>query len=176
LSQALDRVPSLTALAQLTGDALGAVVLTRTGNAQPLDGFPEHPLLEPSAGVLAVARTLVTSAGARGSFLCPYAGGFLRITAVDIRDESSDHLCAAVLVRPPGYLHGLDAADLELLGAALRGTPSGPGSAGLDPRDAAVRLRRIADLLGVPPGPATLLYAAREGLYVPPALRRRPTR
>jgi hypothetical protein len=170
LSRALDRVPSMAALARLSGDALGAVALTRGGGRLPLAGLPEHDLLQPGSRVLDVARELLTSSSSRVSFLCPGPEGFLRVTALDCRDESQDHLVAVVLVRPPGDLHGLGPDDLAVLGAMLHGPDSEQRLPALGSGSVVARLSDLAERLGLPSAAAVAMYAAREGLYAPPKL------
>jgi hypothetical protein len=170
LARALDRLPSMTALGRLAGDALGAVVLTRGGRCLPVPGLPRHPLLVPDSPVLTVARACAGGPGARSTFLCPAYGGLIRITVLDCRDESTDHLSALVLVRPVEDTWGLRPLDLRILGAQLEGWDDERISACCGVPWDAVRAEEQAHRLGFGTVPALLLRVARAGLYVPPAL------
>ena len=170
LARALDRLPSLAALGRLTGDALGAVVLTRGGRCLPVPGLPRHPLLVPDSPVLPVARTHAGGAGARSTFLCPVNGGLIRITVLDCRDETTDHLCALVLARPVEETWGLRPLELRILGAQLEGWDDERISAHCGVRWDAARAEELANRVGFGTVAALLLGVARVGLYVPPAL------
>jgi len=170
LARALDRLPSLAALGRLTGDALGAVVLTRGGRCLPVPGLPRHPLLTPDSPVLAVARNHAGGPGARSTFLCPENGGLSRITVLDCRDESTDQLSALVLVRPVADTWGLRPLELRILGAQLEGWDDERISACCGVRWDAERAEQLAQRVGFDTVPALLLAVARAGLYVPPAL------
>jgi hypothetical protein len=172
-ARALDRVPSMLALAALTGDALGGVALTRRGGRLALAGLPDHDLLQPGSRVLDVVRGLLASSQ-RVSFLCPCPEGLRRVTALDCRDESADHLVAVVLVRPAGKLHGLDTTDLLLLGGALHDSAGEWWQQALRSGRLAARLSEMAERMRLPAGGAVVMHAAREGLYIPPALWDRP--
>ena len=43
--KALDRLPSFASAAQLTGDAVGGIAVTRAGRGVRIPGLPTHPLL-----------------------------------------------------------------------------------------------------------------------------------
>jgi hypothetical protein len=164
------RLSSLAAAARLAGDAVAGVVLTRDGGYVPVPGLPPHPLLLPGSAVVAVARDQAGCAGAHGSFLSPSAGGLVRITVQDCRDESTDHLAALVLVRPAGDLAGLGFADLVLLGALLQGWDDERIAARFAIRQVAAHTARLADRLRLPSDHALLVHVARQGRYIPPAL------
>lgn len=163
LARALDRLPSLAALAELSGDTLGGVALTRAGRTVPLPGLPGHPLLAADSPVLAYARAQLSASGTRATFLAPFGSQLLRISALDCREPTADHLQSVVLVHPAGELHGLRSTDLKQLGARLEGWSD----------------RRISEHMRAPherlkPSPGDLddllLLAGREGLFIPPAL------
>ena len=170
LARALDRLPSLAALGRLTGDVLGAAVLTRGGRCLPVPGLPRHPLLVPDSPVLAVARTHTGRPGARSTFLCPVDGGLLRVPVLDCRDESTDHLSALVLVRPVEDTWGLRPVELRILGAQLEGWDDERISACCSVSWDDARAEEQAHRVGFDTVPALLLGVARAGLYVPPAL------
>jgi hypothetical protein len=172
-ARALDRLPSLTAVARLTRDAVGGVALTRSGRAVPLPGLPWHPLLASGTAALAVAGEYLTAPGAHASFLSPSpdgAGDLVRLTVLDCREQSSDHLTGVVFVRPAGVPDGLRPADLQVLGALLHGWHEEQVAARWPHPSVAERLERMAAHLGVRSCAHLLLHAAREGVYVPPAL------
>ena len=170
LARALDRLPSLAALSRLTGDALGGVVLTRGGRCLPVPGLPGHPLLAPDSPVLTVARVCAGGPGARSTFLCPSKGGLVRITVLDCRDDSTDHLSALVLARPVEDTWGLRPQELRILGAQLEGWDDERISACCRAPWDAARAEEQAHRVGFGTVPAMLLGVARAGLYVPPAL------
>jgi hypothetical protein len=170
LARALDRLSSLAAAAELTGDALGGAALTRGGRCLPVPGLPFHLLLAPGSGVVAVARAQVGTPGAHASFLSPLAGGLARITVLDCRDDHTDQLSAVVVVRRAGDLEGLDRTDLRVLGALLEGWDAEQIGVGCAVPSVARHVARLAARLDVPSTHALLLHVARAGLYVPPAL------
>jgi hypothetical protein len=175
LAQAIDRMPSLAAVARLTGDAVGGVVLTRAGATLPLPGLPDHPLLAPGSVVPAVASEHLTGPGAHASFLCPFAGAageLVRITVLDCRDQPPDHLSAVVLVRRRVDPQGLQLADLQVLGALLYGWRVKQVATAFPGPPLAARLHRMAAQVQARSPGHLLLHAAREGCYVPPALWR----
>jgi hypothetical protein len=178
LARALDRLPSLAAVARLTGDAVAGAVLTRAGRTLPLPGLPEHALLAPDSTVVKVAGEYLTAAGAHASFLSPRSqrsGDLVRITVLDCRNQPPDHLRAVVLVRPAVDLHGLRPTDLRVLGALLHGWDDQRIGARFPVPPVAARVEAMVVRLGVPSSRHLLLRAAREGLYVPPALWRGTT-
>lgn len=171
LAAAIDRLPGLAAVAELAGDALGAVAMTRAGSTLPLDGLPGHALLAPRSTVLDVARQLLTATpGGAASFLSPWAGDLVRITVVDCRDSAGDHLAAVVLVRPPPDLRGWSPVHLQVLGALLEGWDTERISARLPGVPVAAVMAELTAGKGPAATEAVVLAAAREGCYVPPAL------
>jgi hypothetical protein len=98
-AHALDRLPSFVAATELTGDAVAGVVITRAGRTVPIPTLPSHPLLDERSPALAVARRCLDAAGTTASFVSSWAGSFVRISVLDCRDESADHLSAGA--RPP---------------------------------------------------------------------------
>ncbi|MBV9831572.1 MAG: hypothetical protein JOZ82_08225 [Marmoricola sp.] len=104
------------------------------------------------------------------TFLSPWAGTLLRISVTDCRDETADHLSALVLVRPGGEALGLRLSDLQLLGALVEGWDDDRVRAVLGLSDASRRAARLAADLGFWGPGALVQHAAREGLFLPPAL------
>jgi hypothetical protein len=174
LALAIDRLPSLGAVARLAVDAVAGTVLTHDGRPLPLPGLAEHPQLAPGSPVLSVARAYLTAPGACASFLAPIsdpAGALVRITVLDCRADTPDHLAAVVLVRD-GDLAGMGAEDVQVLGALLDGWPDERIAARFPGVTVAECVNRVADRLALPSRPRVLLHAAREGLFVPPPLWR----
>jgi hypothetical protein len=170
LASGLDRLPALAAVAEIAGDVLAGVVVTRGGRCMAVPGLPGHLLLTPGSAVLSVARRQAAAPGASSTFLCPWPGGFARVRAIDCRDGAFDHLTTLVLMHPVDDLAGLTAGDLRLLGALMAGPDADwvqfrRGEAGLPERTAV-----LADRMGLRSTDELLLHVAREGLYVPPAL------
>jgi hypothetical protein len=164
------RGASLAAAARLAGDAVAGVALGGSGGRAAVPGLPSHPLLAPGSAVVTVARAHLDAVGAHASFLTPWVGGPLRITVLDCRDESADHLTALVLVRVPRGLSGLGPEDLQVLGGLLEGWDDDRIAARCGVSGATRQAAGLARRLERPSVDALLLHAAREGLYIPPAL------
>jgi hypothetical protein len=169
-ARALDRMPSLAALAESVGDAEGGAVLTRAGRVLAVPGLPPHALLAAGSPVVAEAHRHVGTAGAHATFLSPSAAGLVRVTVLDCRDETADHLTGLVLVRAAGDLAGLAPADLELLGALLEGWDDEDINARCEVTHVAAHTDELAGRLGDSSTHALLVHVARAGLYVPPPL------
>jgi hypothetical protein len=172
IAMALDRLPSFAAAAQLTGDVLGGIVLTRAGRGVRIPDLPTHPLLAEGSAALAVARRYTGAPGTASSFLSPWAGGFLRVTVLDCRDETADHLCSLVLIRPAEKASHLRMTDVRLLGAMLEGWDDERVRAGTGLSDPAGYAQDLARHHGFSSTGALVKHAAREGLYLPPLLWR----
>ena len=170
IAMALDRLPSFAAAAQLTGDAVGGVVITRAGRGVPVPGLPTHPLLVEGSAVLDVARLHARAPGTVSTLLSLCAGTLHRVSVLDCRDESADHLCALVLVRPAGEASRLALSDVRLLGALVDGWDDDRIRTGMGIVDPAGCVARLAGDLGLPSTSALVQHAAREGLYLPPSL------
>jgi hypothetical protein len=170
IATALDRLPSFAAAAQLTGDAVGGVVITRAGRGVRIPGLPTHPLLVEGSPALTVARRFVRARGTVSTFLSKGAGGLLRVSVLDCRDETADHLCSLVLVRPAGDASHLGASDLRLLGALVEGWDDERIRARMGVSDPSGYARELTRHLALPSTEALVQHAAREGLYLPTEL------
>jgi hypothetical protein len=170
--KALDRLPSFAAAAQLTGDAVGGIAITRAGRAVRIPGLPTHPLVANDSAALAVARRYARAPGTASTFLSPWAGGHLRVSVLDSRDEAADHLCSLVLVRPAGEASRLGLSDVRLLGALVEGWDDGRIRAVVGVSDPSGYAQELARCLGLPSTGALVQHAARVGLHLPPTLWR----
>jgi hypothetical protein len=170
LARVLDCLPSLAVVARLGGDAVGGVVLTGTGGCRPVPGLPPHPLLAAGSSVLAVAAEVAGTPGAHASFLSPWADDLLRITVLNCRDESADHLAAVVVVHPAGDLSGLGPRDLRVLGGLLQGWDAERVGTSCAVPSVQRHLDGLTRRLTFASPHALLVHVAREGLYIPPPL------
>lgn len=94
--KALDRLPSFASAAQLTGDAVAGIAITRAGRGARVPGLPTHPLLVEGSAVWAVAHRYARAPGTVASFLSPWAGGSSASacsTAVTRRRTTCAHSC-----------------------------------------------------------------------------------
>jgi hypothetical protein len=170
IAKAMDRLPSFAAAAQLTGDAVAGIAMTRAGRSVRIPRLPDHPLLVEGSATLAVARRHARGPGTVSTFLSPWAGALLRVSVLDCRDETADHLCLLVLIRPADDASHLGLSDLRLLGALVEGWDDHRIRAGMGLSDPARHLAHLARDLGFPATDALVQHAAREGLYLPPSL------
>jgi hypothetical protein len=170
IAHALDRLPSFAAAAQLTGDAMGGIAITRTGRSVRIPGLPTHPLLAEGTAALSVARRCTRSPGTVSAFLSPWAGSLLRVSVLDCRDETVDHLCSLVLVRPASDVSHLGPSELRLLGALVEGWDDERIRAAVGLSDPVGHAEELAHLLLLPSTAALVQHAAREGLHLPPPL------
>jgi hypothetical protein len=166
--KALDRLPSFASAAQLTGDAVAGIAITRAGRGVRVPGLPTHPLLGEGSSALAVARRYARAPGTVSSFLSPWAGGLLRVSVLDCRDETADHLCSLVLIRPAGDAALLGLSDVRLLGALVEGWDDERIRKDLGLSDPSGYAQELARHLALPSAGALVQYAAREGLCLPP--------
>jgi hypothetical protein len=172
IADALDRLPSFAAAAQLIGDAVAGIVITRAGRGVRVPGLPPHPLLDEGSATLAVARRHARAPGTVAAFLSPWAGALRRVSVLDCRDEQADHLCSLVLIRPADDASHLELSDLRLLGALVEGWDNERIGAGVGLPDPSGYARELARRLALPSTEALVHHAAREGLYLPPMLWR----
>lgn len=126
IADGLDRTRDIAETARIVESASAGVILTQAGDVLPLPGLPDDRLLVPGSAILTVAADELARGGACISFLSPASGGaedeqLIRVVALDCARPDLDHLCAAVLLRPPGDLLGLSAADLRVLGLLVEG-------------------------------------------------------
>ena len=170
IASALDRLPSFAAVAQLTGDAVAGVAITRSGHGMPIPGLPTHPLLDEGSPALTLAGRCARAPGTAATFLSPWAGGLVRVSVLDCRDETADHLRTLALVRPAGPAAELAPADLRMLGALVEGWDAERIRAEVGVPDPWFRAHELARRLGLSSTEALVRHAAREGLYLPPAL------
>jgi len=170
--RALDRLPSLATAAQLTGDAVAGIAITRAGHGVRVPGLPTHPLLAEGAATVAVALRYARASGAISTFLSPWAGELLRVNVLDCRDETVDHLCSLVVIRPADEALLLGQSDLRLLGALVEGWDEQRVRAGTGVSDPVGHAQALARRLALPSTGALVQHAARKGLYLPPMLWR----
>ena len=148
--KALDRLPSFASAAQLTGDAVGGIAITRAGRGVRVPGLPTHPLLVEGSAALAVARRYARAPGTMSTFLSPWADGLLRVSVLDCRDETADHLCSLVLIRPAGDAAHLGLSDVRLLGALVEGWDDERIRAGMGLSDPSGYAKELARHLALP--------------------------
>jgi DNA-binding CsgD family transcriptional regulator len=177
IATAVDRMPSIAAAAQIVRDAAAGIVLTRAGTALPLPGLPGHPLLTAGSAVLAAAAHHLAGGAGHDRFLAPNAGfgtagGHVRVTVLDCVSRPPDHLCAVVLLSPPGDLRRLTPLELQVLGMLIDGWPDQRITAALAIPDSAVagHIEHILTKLDAPTRDLAIIRAAGHGLHVPPAV------
>ena len=173
----IDRARDIAHTARIVGNANAGILLTHAGDVLPLPGLPDDRLLDSGSPILTVAADELTDSGAYITFLAPApgAGGeqLTRVTALDFTRPDLDHLCAAVLLSPPGDLHGLTLLDLRVLGFLAEGVTDIPGLARALPvaPDAVVgSLGRGMAALQTTDLTAAAVRALRAGLRIPPGL------
>lgn len=91
---------------------------------------------------------------------------------LDCRDETADHLCSLVLIRPAGDAALLGLSDVRLLGALVEGWDDERIRKELGLTDPSGYAQELARHLALPSVGALVQYAAREGLCLPPMLWR----
>jgi hypothetical protein len=172
----LDRTRDIAETARILEKASAGVVLTRGGDVLPLPGLPDDRLLAPGSPILTVAVDELANSGAHISFLAPVpgAGGeLIRVTALDFARPDLDHLSAAVLLGPPGVLHGLTVLDLRVLGLLVEGVTDIPAlgqalhvgmGAVTDSLGRSLAALRTSDLT------AAAVRALRGGMRIPPGV------
>jgi hypothetical protein len=177
IADALDRTRDIAETARIVEGASAGVVLTRGGDVLPLPGLPDDRLLAPGSPILTVAADELADSGAYTSFLVPTpgAGGeqLIRVTALDFARPDLDHLSAAVLLGPPGVLHGLTVLDLRVLGLLVEGVTAIQALAqALDVAGDVVAesLGRSLAALRTSDLTAATMRALRGGLRIPPGV------
>ncbi|MGY1833418.1 hypothetical protein ACI8AA_23630 [Geodermatophilus sp. SYSU D01180] len=170
----LDRTRDIAETARIVGNAGAGVVLTRGGDVLPLPGLPDDRLLTPGSPILGVAADELAVSGAYTSFLVPAPGigreELVRVTALDFARPDLDHLSAAVLLCPPGDLHGLTVLDLRVLGLVIEGVTGVPAlaqSLHVAAEAVADSLGRSLVALGTSDLPAAAVRALRRGMRIP---------
>jgi hypothetical protein len=103
----------------------------------------------------------------------------VRVTALNCARPPLDHLRAAVLLSPPGELHGLTPLGLRLLGLLIEGaTDVAAIAAALDVDEPTVADAADATVIALdaPNLTAATVRALRVGLRIPPQLAVPPHR
>ncbi|MEV4624981.1 LuxR C-terminal-related transcriptional regulator [Micromonospora sp. NPDC049523] len=179
IADAVDPMHSLVALSRIVINAQAGAVLTRAGNALPLPGMPEHPLLRADSAVLRVAASGLAEGDVHMSFLCPYrlpdgSDGHVRVTVLPCPVSVPAYLLAVVLISPPGHLRGLTRRELEILGLLVEGWANQRMASRLliAPRTVAAHIAHILAKLDAPSRTLAAVRALRLGLYVPLPLAR----
>jgi hypothetical protein len=173
----LDRTQDIAETARIIEKASAGVVLTRGGDVLPLPGLPDDRLLVRGSPILAVAADELANSGAYTTFLAPAPGTdgeqLIRVTVLDFARQDLDHLSAAVLLCPPGDLHGLTVLDLRVLGLLVEGVTDIPALAqALHVGTAAVAdtLGRSLAALRTSDLTAATVRALRSGMRIPPGV------
>ncbi|MGY1618836.1 helix-turn-helix transcriptional regulator [Geodermatophilus sp. SYSU D00691] len=177
IADQLDRTRDIAETGRIVGNASAGVVLTRGGDVLPLPGLPDDRLLTPGSPILGVAAAELAESGAHISFLAPTPGTggaqLIRVVALDCARPDLDHLSAAVLLSPPGDLHGLTPLDLRVLGLLAEGVTDVAALA----RSLHVATEAVADCLGrslvalrTSDLTAAAVRALRSGLRIPPGV------
>jgi hypothetical protein len=177
IADGLDRTRDIAETARIIERATAGVVLTRGGGVLPLPGFPADRLLAPGSPIFTVATDDLARSRGYASFLAPSPGGrgeqLIRVTALDFARPALDNLTAAVLLSPPGDLHGLTVRDLKVLGLLVEGVADIPAlgralhvadRAVADSLQRSMAALRASDLTGV------TLRALRTGTRIPPGV------
>jgi hypothetical protein len=170
----VDRTRDIAATARLVENASAGIVLTRGGGVLPLPGLPDDRLLASGSRILEVAADELAASGAYLSFLAPAPGAqLIRVITLDFARPDLDHLCAAVLLTPPGDLLGLSVLDLRVLGLLVEGVTDVPAlatslnvaeQAVADSLDRSMAALRTNDLT------AASVRALRSGMRIPARL------
>jgi hypothetical protein len=173
----VDRSRDIAETAGIIEKASAGVVLTRGGDVLPLPGLPDDRLLAAGSPILSVAADELANGGAHTTFLAPAPDNageqLIRVTALDFARPDLDHLSAAVLLGPPGDLHGLTVLDLRVLGLLVEGVTDIPAlGQALDVGMEAVAdsLRRSLAGLGASDLTSVAVRALRGGMRIPPGV------
>jgi DNA-binding CsgD family transcriptional regulator len=174
VSNAVDPMRSVAAVAHLVDGAFAGVVMTRDVDLLQLPGLPTHRLVEPDSAVLAAIGRRLFEGETYMSFLSPAPddGGpspYLRITALACAPEPFRPPVTVVVVSTPGHLRGLTDRELEILGFLVEGWPNNRIASGLfiTERTVAAHVEHILAKLGAANRTLAAVQAMRDGLYVP---------
>jgi DNA-binding CsgD family transcriptional regulator len=182
MAHAVDRMRTIRAASRLVRDAVAGVVLTRGGNALPLDGLFRSGLLAAGSPVLAEAAERLDAGDAYATFVhhspaTGRTGALVRVSVLDCGGDDVDHLRGIVLISPGPDLRGLSHRELQILGFVVAGRPDEHIALALETtaQDVAARIHRSMHLLAVPSRTGLAVRALREGLYLPERLSRGTT-
>jgi DNA-binding CsgD family transcriptional regulator len=184
IATAIDPIRSVTAAARIVDDAIGGVIVTRSGTPQPLPGMSGHRLLAEGSPVLDVAADHVAAGGALTSFLVPdppevsrgsrrarqpEGERYLRATVLACEPTPLHRVAAAVVLAPSRELFGLTARELEILGLVVNGWSNQriAETVTVTARTVAAHVEHILDKLGAATRTVAAVRAFRQGLYVP---------
>ncbi|MEU2347947.1 helix-turn-helix transcriptional regulator [Modestobacter sp. NPDC049651] len=179
IADELDRTRDVAETARIVERAGAGAVVTRAGEVLPLPGLPGDRLLAPGSPVIAVAADELAAGGAHVSFLAPASGAggehLVRVTALDVARPDLDHLAAAVVLAPPGDLHGLTVLDLRVLGLlvdGVTGTRDLARSLRVSPGAVAESVARGLAALRTGDPTVAAVRALRRGMRIPPRVPR----
>ncbi len=173
LARAIDPLRSVIAAVELMHSATAAVILMRSNSVLPVPGLPGHPVLYPGSPALDAARAVLD--GPQSSFLLPApeeAGGYLTVTALDMREYAPREMFAIVMLSPCGDLQCLTRRELEVLGLLIAGQHNTEAAQRLSvtKRTIATHIEHILIKLVATTRALAAVRAQRRGLYIPPAL------
>lgn len=174
LARGIDPLRALAASARLVGGARAGATLWRDGTARPLPGLTDDTLLADASPVVSVARAQLADGGVFASFLWPRGDlaapeDHVRVAVLGSPVEVTSGLLGAVVLAPPGDLHGLTPRELQVLGLVVDGRSNQQIAHALvvTPRTVATHLEHILAKLGSPTRTVAAVRAQRQGLYVP---------
>jgi hypothetical protein len=177
IADGVDRTREIAEASRIIEKANAGVVLSRGGDVVPLPGLPGDPLLATGSSILAVAADELIISGPYTSFLAPSVGTdgaqLVRVTALDFARPDLDHLSAAVLLCPPGDLHGLTIFDLRVLGLLVHGVAEIADigrTLHMAERAVVDSLARCCAALGASDLTVATIRVMRRGLCVPPGV------
>jgi DNA-binding CsgD family transcriptional regulator len=181
IASAVDPLRSLATIAGMIHQTAAGIVLAPSGAVLPLPGLPDHRLLAPGSGVLAVATEQLAGGGPHASFLAPLSGTegaetHVRITVLAAPRDLRVYAAAVILVSPAGDLQGLSRRELQVLGLLVTGASNQRIAAALaiTARTVEVHVDHVRAKLSAPSRTAAVARALRLGLLVPAPLIVRP--
>jgi DNA-binding CsgD family transcriptional regulator len=173
IANAVDPLRSTVEAARMVREAVGGAVLTRRGETVPLAGLPAHPLLAAGSAAVAAAERLARE-NIHGSFICPLpdatgAEGYLRVTVLACPHGLSGQWAAAMVVSPPGYVHGFTHREMQIVGLLIEGWPNQriAGALFIAGRTVATHVEHILAKLCAPSRTLAAARALRSGAYIP---------